>query len=302
MLTHAALALVLLAPALVLAAGCDPEGPEDRADDGEEGGREGAAQEPPASQPRPSAAIACEEGVGPTSCRTEDGAEGWTQCILVDGEPFHTPCAAEVACAPGDGWDYGCMGSICAWDGAQLYWYSWSEGECVTPLVVSFDGGPISFEPAGAAGFDVAATGECLSTDWPSAPWLALDRDGDGAITDGRELFGSGTRLAGGARASDGFLALAELDVDHDGAITPADPAFAELVVWSDVDGDRRGELRELVPLAALEVVAIHLDAARISECDERGNCGGLRSTFEFRGQTGAIERGAIVDVFLACR
>ena len=90
---------------------------------------------------------------------------------------------------------------------------------CETPLVVAFDGQPIDFAPAGHGRF-AFVVGEPATTDWPTAvtPWIALDLDGDGAITSGAELFGSSTVLANGARASNGFAALAELDANHDPA------------------------------------------------------------------------------------
>ena len=174
--------------------------------------------------------------------------------------------------------------------------------DSITPLVVNLDGAPLRFEPASAAAFDIEARGECLSTDWPTMPWLALDRDGDGVIGDGRELFGSGTILKSGARAEHGFEALAELDADGDGKITAADPAFADLVLWSDHDDDRRGDLRELVPIAELNLVAIHLGYSERLECDARGNCGAERSAFEFRDSVGALQRGEIIDVHLPCQ
>ena len=48
-------------------------------------------------------------------------------------------------------------------------------------------------------------------------------------------------------RALAGFEALAEFDGDGDGRITPADPRFAELALWSDGDDDRAGGLAELI-------------------------------------------------------
>ncbi|HGG57865.1 MAG TPA: hypothetical protein ENK31_08735, partial [Nannocystis exedens] len=78
-----------------------------------------------------------------------------------------------------------------------------------TPLVLVFDDVPVTYEavPASAATFDIDTTGVCLSPAWPSAntPWLALDRDRSGSIEAGNELFGSGSRLASGERATQGF-------------------------------------------------------------------------------------------------
>lgn len=254
---------------------------------------------PPPAKPEP--AVQC-PGELAMECTAEGGEMGQSICLVVDGEQVWTACVPALECYPGDSWDQGCTGQICAFDGEQLYLYSWSEPDCNTPLVLNFDGAPLRFDAAAAAAFDISGVGECLSTDWPALPWLALDRDGDGAIESGRELFGSGTRLRGGARASDGFEALRELDANRDGRIDTADPAFAELVLWSDGDGDRRGELAELLPVTAVDLVAIHLDVAVRIECDDRGNCGRERSRFEFRAPTGEVRSGEVVDVYLACQ
>ena len=100
---------------------------------------------------------------------------------------------------------------------------------CNTPLVVSFDDRPVTFSPGGQFSF---APGVATATDWPtsSTPWIAIDLDGDGAITSGAELFGSNTALPGGTTAKNGFEALAALDANHDGKIDRDDPAFASLV------------------------------------------------------------------------
>ena len=257
----------------------------------------------PASKPEP--AVACPGEVQSRECRTGAGAEGLEVCVLVDGEPVWTTCEAveDVACMPGDNYDMGCLGSTCVFDGERLEYVSWqTDPECATPLVLQFEAAPLRFEPSpAAASFDFAAGGGC-HTDWPSAPWLALDRDRDGAIDSGRELFGSGTRLRSGARASHGFEALAELDADGDRRITPADPMFAELVLWRDADADRSGALTELTAAGDAGLVAIHLDFARAGECDARGNCGLERAAFEFRAADGSLKIGEVVDVYLACQ
>lgn len=236
------------------------------------------------------------------ACTTEGGLAGESFCVLIDGEEVWTECFVDPVCEPGEGEDYGCMGNVCAYDGEKLYWYSWQEDECNTPLVLNFDGAPLTFTAATAASFDITGAGECVSTDWPTLPWLALDRDGDGTIESGRELFGNGSVLAGGSRARHGFEALAEFDANHDGTIDAKDPVFAELVLWADDDGDRRGELSEMTPVANVGLVAIHLDVAVRGECDGRGNCGRERASFEFRGPTGEIRTGEVVDVYLACQ
>lgn len=260
---------------------------------------------PPQPEPRPEAVEPCPdlEWPGTKQCTTEGGEVGTSLCFMHGGEEHWTECSVEEpACDPNNNWDMGCIGEICAFDGTELYLYSWAEDDCNTPLVLNFDGAPLRFDAAAAASFDISGVGQCLSTDWPTLPWLALDRDRDGVIDSGRELFGSGTVLRSGRRASHGFEALAEHDLNRDGKIDRADPVFAELVLWSDGDRDRRGELSELVPVAQAELVAIHLDVAVRAECDDRGNCGRERARFEFKDMAGQVRSGEVVDVYLACQ
>ncbi len=311
MLTRNPLLLVVaaLSVALPLAACDEKQGKSETAgdEDGEVGDDEvegdDEAAEP--AEPAPAAAVAC-EGVEPKECRTEQREPGLSYCVVVDDEQVWSACLGEfdAECLPGDSSDMGCFGSYCTFDGEVFHNYDWAvEGECNTPLVLSFDGAPVRFTAGETApAFDfAAATGTC-ATDWPTAPWLALDRDGDGAIDSGRELFGSGTRLASGQRADHGFAALAELDADGDGTISAADPRFSELVLWSDHDGDRAGTPGEQASLQSVGLVAIHLDFHRRGACDERGNCGRERAAFEFRGGSGELRVGEVVDVYLACQ
>ncbi len=298
-MTHRSISLLLLLlPAALALPACDRDD-NDSDDEAMQLEEVDGAQE---SKPRAPNAVPCAAEIAEVECRTADGEEGLSLCVIHEGEEVWTECAENPTCWPGENWDMGCIGSVCTFDGEKLANYSWSEPNCATPLVLSFDDAPLSYEPAGAASFDISGRGECVSTDWPSAPWLALDRDGDGVISDGRELFGDGTRLAAGSPAGNGFEALAELDSDGDGSITAADPAFAELVLWSDEDGDRRGELREQTPVAQAGLVAIHLDYAEVVECDARGNCGNQRARFEFRDAAGAVRSGEVVDVYLSCQ
>ena len=271
----------------------------DRALSGGEGEGEGAVEELDFETQE---AIPC-AGTWERDCETAAGRAGLEFCVIIDDEERWLECVEDSQCMPGESWADECSSSTCVVEASgRLRLRDWFNPDCNTPLVLRFDEAPLTFTPASAASFDINATGECLSTDWPTLPWLARDVDGDGEIDSGRELFGSGTRLRSGARASDGFAALAELDSDGDGKITPADPAFAELVLWSDSDDDRRGQLGELTPVSSLQLTAIHLDYAVRGECDERGNCGRERAAFEFRGPGGERRVGEVVDVHLACQ
>lgn len=175
---------------------------------------------------------------------------------------------------------------------------------CNTPLVLAYDDGHVTFTSERGASFDLSRDGGAPATDWPTAatPWLALDRDGDGRITSGAELFGSATRLASGELATNGFEALRELDDDHNGFLDPRDPSFTKLVVWSDVNLDRASTPDEIVSLAAAGVTSIDLHDRRAPRCDARNNCEGERSAFGFVDASGAPRVGAVIDVYLPAR
>jgi hypothetical protein len=110
-----------------------------------------------------------------------------------------------------------------------------------------------------AVSFDLAGSGKAVRTGWVgrSDALLALDLNGDGAINDGRELFGefsaatAATRQADdlGRRFTDGFQALAQYDLNRDGRIDAKDKIFSALRLWTDANSDgvtQKGELRAL--------------------------------------------------------
>jgi hypothetical protein len=153
-----------------------------------------------------------------------------------------------------------------------------------SPLVLDLAGdglrltGPEDGVLWGVAGNETARTG------WIGAgggdALLAMDVDGDGAITSGRELFGEST----GGWAPDGFAALARHDANADGWIDALDPAFAELFAWTD-DGDARTESGELRALPEVGIVAIPLTARSLGARDPAsGNELGLEATARASG------------------
>lgn len=254
---------------------------------------------PDRSPPRGLVGKPCDEEGQVIRCTQGNSAVGVQACGLPyagDAGLRWTACLEELECVPGEVLD--CYGAYlpCFVDDN---WNAVFEECGFTPLAIDLGGDGFAFEPAGTRAFDIAGTGACLDVDWPirSAAWLALDRDGDGAITDGRELFGSGTEMPDAAIATNGFAALATLDTDGDGAMTSRDAAFPRLVLWSDHDGDRRGTGGELIALAQLGIASMPLAYEMHRECDARGNCLVERTTVV----TSAGPR-LLVDLHLACQ
>jgi len=175
--------------------------------------------------------------------------------------------------------------------------------DSITPLVLAFAGEAVHFNTAVAGSFDLTGTMSVI-TDWPTSttPWLALDRNGNGTIDDGSELFGSATLLASGEAAHNGFVALADLDSNLDGRVDVSDEMWGRLLVWSDVDGDRKSSANELKTAALRDLVAIELDYTVERRCDGRGNCEVERAAFIYRDGRGHELHGAVVDVHLRLR
>ena len=119
------------------------------------------------------------------------------------------------------------------------------------PLVVSLTDGPVTLtERTHAFDLDADGTEESIAFVAPGAAFLALDRNADGRINDGTELFGP--------RTGHGFAELADLDEDGNGWIDEADPAFGRLRLWTRPD-DATDALQ---PLAQAGIGAISLDHA----------------------------------------
>jgi hypothetical protein len=129
--------------------------------------------------------------------------------------------------------------------------------------------------------FDLFATGSKVTTGWVDATdgLLALDRNGNGAIDDGSELFGTSTKLANGQNAANGYQALAQLDTNGDGVIDAKDAAYSQLKVWVDANGDGVSESGELKGLASLNIASVNVNAEKTGAKDN-GNLIGLQSTF----------------------
>ena len=158
-----------------------------------------------------------------------------------------------------------------------------------TPIMLDLNGDGVQTLGLDAGvQFDVRANGLPMRTGWVSAQdgLLVRDRNGDGSINDGSELFGSSTVLAGGVRATDGYQALAELDSNGDGLIDRLDTVFAQLRVWVDATSDGLSAPDELRSLEDWGITSISTQATASTEVN-MGNVLGLVSSFQTAdGQT----------------
>jgi hypothetical protein len=113
----------------------------------------------------------------------------------------------------------------------------------------------------------------------PTDGLLVLDVSGNGVIDDGSELFGSGTILADGSHAADGFIALKAQDSNGDLEINAQDASFSALAVWVDANSDGVSQTGELKSLASLGIESLNLNAAA-TQISNNGNLIGLLSSY----------------------
>ena len=119
--------------------------------------------------------------------------------------------------------------------------------------------------------FDLDNNGFAEKTAWIGTEdgFLALDRNGNGKIDNGGELFGDQVILSDGKKSESGFEALAELDNNGDGIIDNKDSAYANLRVWIDANHNGISESNELKTLNETGVISISLEHSEVSLVDE---------------------------------
>ncbi|WP_301102308.1 VCBS repeat-containing protein [Propionivibrio sp.] len=119
------------------------------------------------------------------------------------------------------------------------------------PLVLNFDGTAAQLSSQRFK-FDLNSDGtsEAINFVTDGSGFLALDRNGDGQINNGSELFG--------AKSGNGFAELAALDVDRNGWIDENDAAYKQLLVWTkDTAGkDQLATLKE-ANIGALSLASV---------------------------------------------
>ena len=157
---------------------------------------------------------------------------------------------------------------------------------CVDPLVINLEGSPASFSDQ-TFFFDLDANGteEEIAMLSAGSGFLALDKNDDGKVNNGTELFGP--------RSGDGFADLAAYDEDGNGWIDENDSVFNKLKIWTKDSGGRD----RLVAIGKAGVGAIYLGKAAtefsLNKAENNEKQGIIRSTGIFlkeSGETGTIQ------------
>ena len=154
------------------------------------------------------------------------------------------------------------------------------------PLVLNLDGGAVRLDGNSRIDFDLNADGrrDSMARLASDSAFLALDRNENGRIDDGRELFG--------ALSGDGFADLAAYDDDGNGFIDEGDRIFGQLRLWRP-DAQGKGELVDLLTagVGAIGLARAYGDFDLVAQQQLEGR---VRSTGFFlfeNGQAGSVQQ-----------
>jgi len=166
-----------------------------------------------------------------------------------------------------------------------------------SPIIIDINGDGYDLtSAANGVRFDMYGNGRLQQLSWTSRgsdeAFLALDRNGDGRITSGKELFGNITEQPV-TEEPNGFTALTVFDANGDHWIDARDPIYQRLQLWVDSNHDGVSQRRELFSLIAKGVEAISCDYRLSKRSDRYGN----RFRFKALARINGVERG-VWDIF----
>ena len=145
--------------------------------------------------------------------------------------------------------------------------------------------------PPARFAFDLDADGqqEQIARLAGGSGYLALDRNRNGRIDDGSELFGP--------QSGNGFTELARLDSDGNGWIDAADPGFARLALWQPA-ADGKGTLQTLGDAGIGALALAHLATPFELRDENNKDLGAVKSGGFFISESG--KAGSMQEVDLS--
>ncbi|VVM19289.1 Alkaline phosphatase (EC [uncultured Gammaproteobacteria bacterium] len=129
---------------------------------------------------------------------------------------------------------------------------------------------------------------------------LVFDKNNNGKIDDGSELFGNNTILSNGNKAANGFEALKDLDSNNDGKIDNQDTNFNNLKIWQDKNSDGKLDEGELLSLAQAGVKSLNTNYNNSNEVDANNNAHKQQGSFTTTAGTTNKMNDVWFDVDLA--
>lgn len=227
--------------------------------------------------------------VGPTPCdnnRVKTSSPPYNSTRTPTPTPTPEDPGGGGGCQAGYfmGPDGRCIPDACAECYANGGTYCSTGSDCWTPVLIDInDDGFAMTDAQNGVTFAPDSSDFRIRTGW-TAPnsddaWLVLDRNGNGMVDNGTELFGNSTPQPAPPPGvfKNGFTALAQYDRpenggDGNGRINRQDQVFPNLRLWQDFNHNGISEPNELKPLLELDVRAIDLDYKESRRTDEFGN------------------------------
>jgi hypothetical protein len=138
--------------------------------------------------------------------------------------------------------------------------------------------------------FDLNADGtaENISFVTSGSGFLALDKNADGVINDGSELFGAGS--------GDGFADLAAYDADHNQVIDENDPIFSQLRIFNK-DASGQDQVATLAEKGVQAIFLAHADTQFDLKDAQNQLQGRLRSTGVYLNESGSVGSVQQIDL-----
>ena len=210
----------------------------------------------------------------------------------------------------------GDMCAITALDCPPGYLYDAGRCDCKTtsPILIDTAGDGYRLTSADdGVQFDLDADGQPLERVAWTEPdsddaWLVLDRNANGVVDSGEELFGNRTPAfadSNDPRAANGFEALLLAEGPSygggtaDRVIDAHDAVFSRLRLWFDRNHDGRTDRGELVSLLDAGIVSVSTQYKEIGKTDRYGNLYKLAGKAMVRTPDGQIVERQIYDVYL---